>query len=157
MARSNAGNWVDRGEPLEKVLGRVLSHALDLEPPDARLEDYVNTVRGMVEADGSEADVSTYVRNIRLELDLPVLDPDSRRTLAIALWHIAKAGLIRDRAERRASELMSQLPPEGPLADRLADAILRAPVTEPTRKPMKKPRPNDVDVRKRGRSDGNPG
>jgi hypothetical protein len=148
MSRGKAGNWVDRGEPLEPTLGRVLGHSLGLESTDARLTEYVHTIRGLVEADATEVHVARYVRDIRTSLSLPEMDPPHRRTLAIALWHIAKAGLIRDRAERRAAELMIQLPPQAPLADRLAAAIIRAPVTEPTRKPAKKPRPNDAFVAK---------
>lgn len=149
MSRGKAGNWVDRGEPLEPTLGRVLGHSLGLEATDARLVGYLNTIRGLVEADATEVNVSKYLRDIRDELQLPEMDPAHRRTLAIALWHIVKAGLIRDRAERRASELMSQLPPQAPLGERLAQAILSAPVTEPTRLPAKKPTPADTVIAKR--------
>ena len=149
MPRGKAGNWVDRGEPLEPTLGRVLGHSLGLELPDPRLTEYVNTIRGLVESDATEVHVSKYLRDIRSALGLPELDQPARRTMAIALWHIAKAGLIRDRAERRAQELMSQLPPEPSLAERLSAAILRAPVTEPTRKPAKKPNLSDAIVARR--------
>jgi hypothetical protein len=149
MSRGKAGNWVDRGEPLEATLGRVLGHSLRMELTDDRLAEHVNTIRGLVEADATEVHVSRYLRDIRATLGLPELDPPVRRTLAIALWHIAKAGLIRDRAERRAAELMRQLPPEEPLAERLAAAILRAPVTEPTRAPAKKPNLADAIVPRR--------
>jgi len=146
MSRGKAGNWIDRGEPLEPTLGRVLGHSLGLESTDSRLTEYVHTLRGLVEADATEVHVSRYIRDIRSALDLPEMDAPHRRTLAIALWHIAKAGLIRDRAERRAAELMSQLPPQAPLAERLAAAIIRAPVTEPTRAPARKPGPGDAAV-----------
>jgi hypothetical protein len=148
MTRGKASNWVDRGEPLESTLGRVLGHSLGLEASDPHLAGYLNTIRGFVEADATEVHISKYVKEIRNELELPELEPSGRRTLAIALWHIAKVGLIRDRAERRATELMQQLPPPAPLADRLAAAILRAPDTEPTRAPAKKPHPGDAAVKR---------
>ena len=149
MTRGKTGNWVDRGDPLEATLSRVFGHSLGLEPTDLRLSEYVNTIRGLVEADATEVHVSGYVRTIRKTLGLPELEPAARRTLGIALWHIAKAGLVRDRGERRAAELMSQLPPQAPLAERLAAAILRAPVVEPTRKPAKIPTPADAVIERR--------
>jgi hypothetical protein len=144
MSRKKASNWVDRFEPLEPVLSRVLGHAFGVDAADARLVEHVLTVRGLVEADASEVRVAGYVRGLFASFGLPEPDGSTSRTLGIAIWHIAKVGLVRDRAERRAAELMNQLPPEPRLAESLKAAILRAPVQASTREPIRKPMPHEV-------------
>ena len=139
MPSAKASNWVDRGEPLEGTLGRVLGFALGLEGGDPQLLPHVLTIRGLVEADATEVHVGRHVRSILESMGRPALAPPAQRTLGIALWHIAKAGLVRDLAERRLEELSRQLPAERPLAERLAEAILRAPDEPPARPPVAKP------------------
>lgn len=113
MTRQKIGNWVDRFEPLEPILGRLLAHAFGVAATDPRLVEPALTIRGLVEADATEVHVAAYVRSL-----FPSFGVDSepqagtRRLLGIALWHVAKVGLVRDRAERRAQELMLQLPPK---------------------------------------------
>ncbi len=149
MSRKKASNWVDRFEPLEPILSRVLAHAFRMDAADARLVEPVLTVRGLVEADATEVHVAGYVRSLFASFGLPAPDGSTNRTLGVALWHVAKAGLIRDRGERRAAELMNQLPPEPRLAESLKAAILRAPVIASTREPIRKPMPHEVAVTRR--------
>ena len=141
MSSRKASNWVDRGDALEQTLGRVLGHALGVDADDPRLHEHLLAIRGLVEADATEVHITRYVRPLFSRFLQRDEDATLTRTLGIALWHIAKAGLVRDRAARRADELIRQLPPEPRLADQLRDAILRAPVEEPTRAPAAVPPP----------------
>lgn len=141
MSPRKASNWVDRGDPLERTLARVLAHALGVEADEPRLQEHLLAVRGLVEADATEVHVTRYVRPLFAIFLQRDADAHLSRTLGIALWHIAKVGLVRDRAARRADELVRQLPPEPHLADQLTAAILRAPVGEATRAPAVVPSP----------------
>lgn len=144
MPRQKVGNWVDRFEPLEPVLRRMLGHAFGLDADDARLLEPALTIRGLVEADGTEIHVARYVRSLFTTLGLAEPETGNPRLLGIALWHIAKVGLVRDRAERRAQELMLQLPDEPRWSESVQAAILRAPVEAPTREPAPKPTQNEA-------------
>lgn len=93
MSRT-ASNWVDRGDPLEDILARVLGHALNVVDTDARLAEHVLTVRGLVEADATEVHVARFVRTLLPLFAQPDADARLSRTLGIALWHIAKVGLV---------------------------------------------------------------
>jgi len=53
----SAGNWVDRGQPPEPELTRVLASYLGQDPaaPDVHLRKHVDAIRGMVETDRNHA------------------------------------------------------------------------------------------------------
>jgi hypothetical protein len=97
-----AGNWVDRGEPPNATLRRVLAHFFErLEPADeAWLDEHVLIVLGMVEADATEIHIAGYLRSVVRQTGSPTREPLGARSAAISLWHIAKAALVRDVAER---------------------------------------------------------
>ena len=63
------------------------------------LDQHAITLIGMVEADATEVHLAGYLRaqgkNIGLERE-----PMGARAVAISVWHIAKAALVRDFAER---------------------------------------------------------
>lgn len=143
------GNWVDRGAPLEATLARVLGHALDVAANDPRMVEQALTIRGLVEANASEVHVARHVRSVFQLVGRPEPDAPTRLALGIALWHIAKAGLVRDQAARRIQELTEKLPPERPLAERLHAAVLRAPRDGPTRAPVRKPTPAEAEAQRR--------
>jgi hypothetical protein len=121
------GSWVERDDPIEPELSRVLAHPLGLPHDDVRLHEHALAVRGLVEAGGSEVDVTKYVRRLFEPFGQPQPDAVVARLLGVALWHLTKAGLVRNNAQRRVAELVQQLPPEAPLSERLAAAIERAP------------------------------
>lgn len=100
LSSSKADNWVDRGEPCEPVLGRILAFYLERHDPGyaSNLAQHALTIRGLVESGGTEVHVASYLYGILRELDLPA--PPRGRVTAIALWHVAKAALVRDFAER---------------------------------------------------------
>jgi hypothetical protein len=52
----------------------------------------------MVEADATEVHVASYLYGVLRETGSPA--PPGGRVTAIALWHAAKAALVRDFAER---------------------------------------------------------
>lgn len=66
MISSKASNWVDRGEPPEPTLARVLASylELDLATNTTQLQEYAGTVRGMAEADATEVQISGYLRTL---------------------------------------------------------------------------------------------
>ena len=59
----------------------------------------------MVEADSTEVHVAGYLRTVAGAFDRLELEPVLWRTLAIALWHIAKTGLVWDHAVRHVAAL----------------------------------------------------
>jgi hypothetical protein len=52
MTRRDAGNWVDRGQPVEPELNRVLAIYLQRDPvaDGPTLRTYVTAIKGMVES-----------------------------------------------------------------------------------------------------------
>ena len=127
MSPRKASNWVDRSDALKPILGRVLGHALGVAADEPWLQEHLLAIRGLVEADATEVQVTRYVRPLFPLFVQREADATLSRTLGIALWHIAKVGLVRDRAHRRTDELVRQLPPMPRLAESLLAAILRAP------------------------------
>ncbi len=102
LTHPKASNWVDRGEPPEPELRRVLTHYLG---PDAtlvpeRLEHHLRAIRGMVEADASEVQLAGYLGEVEREAKVPDEWERRRRGTAIALWHMAKCAEVRERARR---------------------------------------------------------
>lgn len=116
---NKASNWVDRGEPPNRTLRRVLAHFFErLEPEDAPwLEEHALTVLGMVAADATEVHVAGYLRSVVRETGHPTREPLGARSAAAALWHIAKAALVRDFAER---VLRGEVPVNQPTPDSLS-------------------------------------
>ncbi len=115
----HASNWVDRGEPALPTLRRVLAHFFGrLDPSDAPwLEAHANTIIGMVAADATEVHLAGYLRSVIRDDQIPMPEPSGARPAAIALWHIAKAALVRDFAER---VLRGEIPVNTPTADRFS-------------------------------------
>lgn len=101
MISPNASNWVYRGESPDPALARLLSSYLHLEVSAAAqlLQGYTTAVRGMAEADATEVQVAGYLRTLE-EAHGREHPASHRRAVAIALWHIAKCGEVRDRALR---------------------------------------------------------
>lgn len=111
-----AGNWVDRGEPAIPTLSRVLAYFFEQDPlrDQAWLDEHANIILGMVAADATEVHVAGYLRSISSEAGVPVREPARARGAAVALWHIAKAALVRDFAER---VLQGEVPVNEPTPD----------------------------------------
>ena len=125
MINTKASNWVDRGEPPEPTLTRVLASYLQLEPSanEARLREYAGAVRGMAEADATEVNIAGYLRTLE---STHLATARHRRAAAIALWHIAKAAEVRDRAIRLVAEhAASPGAAQVPLSTWLAERLLR--------------------------------
>jgi hypothetical protein len=96
-----ASNWVDRGQPPEPELTRVLAHYIgrDASGSGAELRAHVDAIRGMVEADSTEVHVVSYLKDVERAFGVAD-DPARRRSCAIALWHMAKCAEVRERAHR---------------------------------------------------------
>jgi len=129
MINSRASNWVDRGEPPEPTLSRVLASYLDLSPTQhaVLLGEYARTFRGMAEAGATEVHIAGYLRTLE---DKHLGEPHSarsRRAMGIALWHIAKVADVRERALRLLAEAAAAAPSEAPvpLSSWLAERLLR--------------------------------
>ena len=115
----NASNWVDRGEPALPTLRRVLAHFFERFAPEDQpwLDAHANTILGMVAADATEVHVAAYLRDVVREIGSPKREPLGARPAAIGLWHIAKAALVRDFAER---VLQGDVPVNEPTPDTLS-------------------------------------
>jgi hypothetical protein len=102
MISPNASNWVDRGQAPEPELTRVLAFYLGKDPAvhGVHLRGHVTAIRGMVEASASEFDLMGYLRSIEEQEGLDPGPVPPRRSIAVALWHIAKCAEVRDRAQR---------------------------------------------------------
>lgn len=124
-----ASNWVDRGEPAVPTLRRVLSHFFERFTPEYEswLDAQANTILGMVAADATEIHIAGYLRTVIKEIGSPKREPDGARPAAIALWHIAKAGLVRDFAERI---LQGEVPVNTPTPDTLSHWLAARLLTE---------------------------
>lgn len=107
LISASASNWVNRGEPADATMGRMLAYFLDQSSTAAAstLAEHATILSGMVEADSTEVHLVGYLRELRRNLGLPEADPKYTRAVAVALWHIAKVAQVRDlalRMERRA-------------------------------------------------------
>jgi hypothetical protein len=113
-----ASNWVDRGEAPNATIERVLTRFLGIHVADrpAWFREQSETIVGMVAADASEVHVAGFLRTL-LGPESPPRDSDTIRAAAIAVWHIAKAALVRDFAER---VLRGEVPPNEPTPDSLS-------------------------------------
>jgi hypothetical protein len=128
MINTKASNWVDRGEPPEPTLARVLASYLELEPAanEGRLGEYAGAVRGMAEADATEVNIAGYLRTLESTHLAAEHPARHRRAAAIALWHIVKAAEVRDRALRLVAEhAASPSAAQVPLSTWLAERLLR--------------------------------
>jgi hypothetical protein len=128
MINSTASNWVDRGEPPEPALSRVLSSYLELDPTShsTTLSEYSLIVRGMAEADATEVQIAGYLRTLENQHLAAEHPARHRRAVAIAIWHIAKAAEVRERARRLIAEYAATLPEAErvPLSTWLSDRLL---------------------------------
>ncbi len=113
-----ASNWVDRGEPPHATIQRVLARFLERNPATdpAWFRQQSDTIVGMVAADATEVHVAGFLRSLVTDASA---EPESTatRTVAIAVWHIAKAALVRDFAER---VLRGDVPPNQQTPDSLS-------------------------------------
>jgi hypothetical protein len=119
ITSKKANNWVDRGEAPGPTLERQLAHFFARhEDEDFRwLADHANAILGMVAGDATEVHVVGYLRSMEQELGEPRRPAGPMRILAVSLWHIAKAALVRDLAER---VLRGDIPPNDPTPGRLS-------------------------------------
>lgn len=117
LSAGKADNWVDRGEPPEPTLRRILAYYFDrhAEEDESWLQEHAMAIRGLVEAGGTEVHVATYLYRALRQLGLPA--PPRGRVTAVALWHAAKAALVRDFAER---VLLGEVPRPVPTPDTLS-------------------------------------
>ncbi len=128
MISPNASNWVNRGEPAGRKLAKVLRHFLDFNAAieEVQLHEYARVLEGMVAADASEVQVASYLGYIEDQLGLSRSPARHRRLVAIAVWHIAKAALMRDEALRLLREGVPGATSEQvSLSEWLAERILR--------------------------------
>ncbi|MFN2602904.1 MAG: hypothetical protein ABR582_09145 [Gemmatimonadaceae bacterium] len=125
----NASNWVDRGEPPNATMRRVLAHFFErFDPSDEDwLEEHVLIVIGMVDADATEVHIAGYLRSVVRQTGFPTREPLGARKTAIALWHIAKAALVRDFAER---VLRGEVPVNEPTTDSFSHWVASRLLTE---------------------------
>ena len=118
ILNKKSSNWVDRGDPPNAVIQRVLERFLG-QPAishSAWFQEQSDILVGMVAADATEVHVAGFLRTL-LGPTSPAHDRDAVRGVAIAIWHIAKAALVRDFAER---VLRGEIPVNEPTPDSLS-------------------------------------
>jgi hypothetical protein len=110
---SKASNWVDRGEPAGRRMRQLLAFLFGRRDASDQdwLDEHANIILGMVAADATDVHVRGYLRSLATG-DI-LMDGDAR-VYAIALWHVAKAALVRDFAER---VLRGEIPANAPTDD----------------------------------------
>ena len=135
--RRSASNWVDRDEPLAGKLVRCLSYQFGRAPDDPALESWASIIRGMVEADASEVQLSAYLQTLP---GAEHFTGTHRRLLAIALWHVTKAGLVRDVHRKIGPSAPAPLGVAAFLEQALADAPTRVSHQPPPGTPRLKGR-----------------
>ena len=98
MTDHKVSNWVDRGEPPDDVLARILAFYFqrDLAADRELVRQWSTEILGMVVADATEVNIGGYL--VALEDRLAIRDhsPAHRRAVAIALWHVGKCACLRD-------------------------------------------------------------
>lgn len=102
------------------------------------MTEWASAIRGMVEADAGEVHVASFLGTFE---EGAVMPAKARRLLAIALWHIAKCGLVRAAAVRRIAELLPAQPAPEPLGAFLTRAVVNAPVRVQYQPPSGTPQP----------------
>jgi hypothetical protein len=125
LISEKASNWVDRGAPAGPVIARVLGFFFDRHGPEDHdwLALAAEDVIGMVAADATDVAVAGYLKSVARSRGIEF--PARARQVSISCWHIAKAALVRDRAEillRRAPP--TQAPQSAPLAEWVASKML---------------------------------
>ncbi|MEP7002871.1 MAG: hypothetical protein ABI969_20430, partial [bacterium] len=103
-------------------LRRVLAHFFLRNDPafEPWLDEHALIIAGMVAADATEVHIAGYLKSIVREIGAPAREPLGARLAAIALWHIAKAALVRDFAER---VLRGEIPVNEPSPDSFSHFI----------------------------------
>jgi hypothetical protein len=114
-----ASSWVDRGEPAVPRMCQLLAFLFGRrDVGDAPwLEEHAQIILGMVAADSTDVHIRGYLRS--LEREGASMTGDAR-VYAIALWHVGKAALVRDFAER---VLRGEIPVNAPTKDRFSHWI----------------------------------
>lgn len=126
MTSKTSGNWVDRGEQPVPEIQRTLTFFFDRHGvADAVwLREAAQTLVGMVDADASEILVAGYLKHVARTQGIEF--PPHARLASVAVWHIAKAALVRDAAVRLLNSKLvhepDRVPP--PLSVWLAERLL---------------------------------
>jgi len=102
LTSKKAHNWVDRGDPADGTIQRLIAHLFGLQVDECRqkLQLPATTIIAMVAADATEVHLVGYLRSVARELGIEDRPAAYIRVNAIAMWHVAKAALVRDFAER---------------------------------------------------------
>ena len=92
---------MDRGDPPHATIERILGRFLQQNPAHNRVwfREQAEIIVGMVAADATEVHLVGYLRTLLPYDEQQARDSSDIRIRAIALWHVAKAALIRDFAE----------------------------------------------------------
>jgi hypothetical protein len=128
LINPKANNWIDRGESPIRVLRTTLSHYFEkFDVADGPwLTEQATIVYGMVAGDCNEIQVAGYLRAVTREQGLEVNDHLGSRMFAVSLWHIAKAAMVRDFAERVLSGVVPKNDPTPePLGEWLRERLMR--------------------------------
>jgi hypothetical protein len=125
LTSSKASNWVDRGAPPVPVLERILQFFYERHGAEDQvwLRAAAEDVLGMVAADATDIQIAGYLKSVARTQGIEF--PARARLTSIALWHIAKAALVRDMATALLNSDLGQRPDaQPPLSEWLAARLL---------------------------------
>lgn len=120
LTSSKASNWVDRGASPIPMLEQTIAHFFDWhdEAQREKKEQAARDVLGMVHADATDLQIAGYLKSLARSEGREL--PPHARAVAIALWHIAKAALVRDAATRLLNSDLAAQPEPPPLSEWLS-------------------------------------
>jgi len=128
LTSSKASNWVDRGASPLPVMRRMLEFFFERHGPEdqAWLARAAEDVFGMVAADATDIQIAGYLKSVARSQAIEF--PPKARLHSIALWHIAKAALVRDAATLLLNSDLAAHVAEAPSLDEWLASRLLSPV-----------------------------
>lgn len=128
LTSKQAGNWVDRGASALPVMQRCLEFFFERHDPadQAWLRRAAEDVYGMVAADATDIQIAGYLKSVARSQGLEF--PPKARLHSIALWHMAKAALVRDAATLLLNSDLAAHVTDAPTLDEWLASRLLTPV-----------------------------
>lgn len=128
LSSSKASNWVDRGGSPLPAMQNVLAFFFERHAPEDHdwLRRAAEDVFGMVAADATDIQIAGYLKSVARTQGIEF--PPKARLHSIALWHVAKAALVRDAATLLLNSDLAAHVADAPSLDEWLASRLLSPV-----------------------------